>query len=64
MGTDNNLIQNVRTPFRDEDASNKKYIDNTLSQSYLLPSQKNVFKYLIDQNESSSDYNIVVNGIL
>ena len=42
-----------------------KYIDDTLSQSRLVSShKKNAFKYLIDQYESSSEYNIVVSGIV
>ena len=41
-----------------------KYIDDTLSQSRLASShKKNAFKYLIDQYESSSEYNILYNEL-
>lgn len=64
LDMDNNFIQNVRIPFHDGDVANKKYIEDTLSQSHLMSSSKtNVLKYLIDQDESTSLYNITVNGI-
>ena len=43
---------------------NKKYFDEELLKSHLLPSHiENAFKYLLDQDESSSERNIIVNGI-
>lgn len=64
LDMDNNFIQNVRIPFHDGDVANKKYIEDTLSQSHLMSSSKtNVLKYLIDQDKSTSLYNITVNGI-
>ena len=44
--------------------STKKYFDEELLKSHLLPSHiENAFKYLSDQDESSSERNIIVNGI-
>ena len=41
-----------------------KYFDDKLEQSHLVSSHKtNEFKYLTDTDESSSEYNITVNGI-
>ena len=46
-------------------AINKKYFEDKLEQSHLVSSHKtNEFKYLYDKNESSSEYNITVNGIV
>ena len=46
-------------------AINKKYFEDKLEQSHLVSSHKsNEFKYLIDSDESSSEYNITVNGIV
>ena len=43
----------------------KQYVEDQLLQSHLLPSHKdNAFKYLLDQDESSSERNITVNGIV
>ena len=43
----------------------KQYVKDQLLQSHLLPSHKdNAFKYLLDQDESSSERNITVNGIV
>ena len=42
----------------------KKYFEDQLLNSHLLPSHKdNAFKYLLDADESSSERNIIVNGI-
>ena len=47
-----------------QDAINKNYFDEELLKSHLLPSHiENAFKYLSDQDESSSERNIIVNGI-
>ena len=62
---DNFQIKNLKTPTEDNDAVTKKYFKDQLLQSHLLPSHKdNAFKYLLDQDESSSERNIIVNGIV
>ena len=69
MKTDVNLsnfkISNLKTPTNESDAANKKYIDETLEQSHLLASsKKNEFLYLDSPDDTSSKYNIVVNGFV
>ena len=69
MKTDVNLsnfkISNLKTPTNDEDAANKIYIDETLEQSHLLASsKKNEFLYLDDPDDTSSEYNKVVDGFI
>ena len=60
-----NKITNLRLPTNDEDAASKKYIDETLEQSHLLASsKKNEFLYLDSPDDTSSEYNIVVNGFV
>ena len=57
-------IKQLKTPTDVQDAINKKYFDEELLKSHLLPSHiENAFKYLLDQDESSSERNIIVNGI-
>ena len=57
-------IKQLKTPTDAQDAVNKKYFDEELLNSHLLPSHiENSFKYLLDQDESSSERNITVNGI-
>jgi len=59
-----NKITNFKTPTGDTDAASESYIDKTLAESHLMASSKNnEFKYLLDQDESSSESNIIVNGI-
>ena len=59
MGT--HKIINVGQPTTVTDAATKGYIDKTLAESHLLSSHKsNEFKYLDDPNETSSEYNIMV----
>ena len=61
----NKQIKTVAKPTDDTDAVTKKYFEDKLEQSHLLTSHKtNEFKYLKDSNESSSEYNITVNGIV
>ena len=61
----NHQIKNLKTPSEDNDAVTKKFFEDQLLQSHLLPSHKdNAFKYLLDQDESSSEKNIIVNGIV
>ena len=45
-------------------AISKKYFEDKLERSHILSSHKtNEFKYLIETDESSSEYNVTVNGI-
>ena len=58
-------IKNLASPTAAEDALNKKYFDEELLKSHLTSSYvENAFKYLLDQDESSSEQNIIVNGIV
>ena len=58
-------IVNLQDPIDDKDAINKKYFEDQLIKSHLLPSHhENAFKYLIDADESSSERRITVNGIV
>ena len=57
-----NKITNLKTPTSDTDVANKSYIDKTLSDSHLVSSSKtNAFVYL-DLDDTSSEYNIIVNA--
>ena len=57
-------IKQLKIPTDVQDAINKKYFDEELLKSHLLPSHiENAFKYLLDQDESSSERNIIVHGI-
>ena len=61
----NKQIKFIAEPTDDADATTKKYFEDKLEQSHLITSHKtNEFKYLKDSNESSSEYNITVNGIV
>ena len=58
-------IKQLKTPTNPQDAINKKYFDEQLLKSHLIPSHiENAFKYLSDQDESSSERNIIVNGVV
>ena len=58
-------IKSVADPTNDADATTKKYFEDKLERSHLVTSHKtNEFKYLKDSNESSSEYNITVNGVV
>ena len=58
-------IKNLASPTDAKDAINKKYFDEELLNSHLTSSYiENAFKYLLDQDESSSERNIIVNGIV
>ena len=64
LNMDGNKIIRLASPTDNSDATNKQYIDETLLKSRLVSSYvENVFKYLSDQDESSSERNIIVNGI-
>ena len=61
----NHQIKQLKTPTDVQDAINKKYFDEELLNSHLTSSYiENAFKYLLDQDESSSERNIIVNGIV
>ena len=65
LDMNNKQIKDMAQPTDDNDATTKKYFDDKLEQSHLVSSYKtNEFKYLIDSDESSSEYNITVNGIV
>ena len=65
LGMKNFKIKNLDSPIGDKDAVNKKYLKNELIKTHLIPSHReNAFKYLLDQDESSSERNIIVNGIV
>ena len=58
-------IKNLAPPTAVQDAVNKKYFDEELLKSHLISSHiENAFKYLVEQDESSSERNIIVNGIV
>ena len=64
LNMDGNKIIRLASPSDNSDAANKQYIDETLLKSHLVSSYvENAFKYLSDQDESSSERNIIVNGI-
>ena len=64
LNMDGNKIIRLASPTDNSDAANKQYIDETLLKSHLVSSYvENAFKYLSDQDESSSERNIIVNGI-
>ena len=58
-------IKNLALPTDEKDALNKQYFDEELLKSHLTSSYiENAFKYLLDQDESSSERNIIVKGIV
>ena len=58
-------IKQLKTPTDTQDAINKKYFDSELLKSHLVSSHiENAFKYLSDQDESASERNIIVHGIV
>ena len=64
LNMDGNKIIRLASPTDNSDAANKQYIDEALLKSHLVSSHiENAFKYLSDQDESSSERNIIVNGI-
>ena len=64
LNMNDHKINNLKMPEFNTDAANKQYIDEKLLKSHLLSSEvENSFKYLSDQDESSSEKNIIVNGI-
>ena len=58
-------IKKLKAPTDAQDAANKQYLDTALLKSHLTSSYiQNAFKYLLDQDESSSERNIIVHGIV
>ena len=60
---DNRITGLSNPPNADDEATNKKYVDDNISKSNIKPSHspKNVFQYLMDDvNEWSSEYNVKV----
>ena len=58
-----NKITNLKTPTEDNDAVNREYLNQKISESHVETSDKtNVFKYLNDPIQTSSERNIVVNS--
>ena len=59
----NHKITNLKTPTGDNDAVNREYLNQKISESHVETSDKtNVFKYLNDPIQTSSERNIVVNS--
>ena len=61
----NNIIGLSNPPGADDQATNKKYVDDTITKANIKPSHtsENVFKYLMGNvNEFSSEYNVRVIG--
>ena len=64
LNMNDHKISNLKMPELNTNAANKQYIDEALLKSHLVSSHiENAFKYLLDQDESSSEKNIIVNGI-
>ena len=64
LNAGNFQIKQLKTPTSPKDAVNKTYFDEELLKSHLISSHiENAFKCLADQDESSSERNIIVNGI-
>ena len=66
LDMNNKQIKSIAKPTDDNDATTKKYFEDRLEQSHIANSHKtNEFKYLKDSSDqSSSEYNITVNGIV
>ena len=64
LNMNDHKISNLKMPELNTDAANKQYIDEAFLKSHLVSSHiENAFKYLSDQDESSSERNIIVHGI-
>ena len=60
---DNRITGLTNPPNADDEATNKKYVDENISKANIKPSHtsKNVFQYLMnDVNEWSTEYNVKV----
>ena len=64
---DNRITGLTNPPNADDEATNKKYVDDNISKSHIKPSHtpKNVFQYLMnDVNEWSTEYNVKVDKFI
>ena len=62
MGT--HKIENVKSPEGDNDAVNRGYLNQKISESHINTSDKtNAFQYLKDPDQTSSERKIVVNAL-
>ena len=64
---DHRIIGLTNPPNNDDEATNKKYVDDNITKSHIKPSHtpKNVFQYLMnDVNEWSSEYGIKVDKFI
>ena len=64
---DNRITGLTNPPDADDEATNKKYIDDNITKSHIKPSHtpKNVFQYLMnDVNEWSSEYYVKVDKFI
>ena len=58
-------ISNLKMPEFNTDAVNKQYINEALLKSHLVSSHiENAFKYLLDQDEISTESNIIVHAFV
>ena len=63
LSMNNHFITNLKSPTGDNDAVNRGYLNQKISESHINTSDKtNVFKYLNDPNQTSSERNITVNS--
>ena len=63
LDMNNHLITNVKKPTTDNDAVNRGYLNQKIIESHINTSDKtNVFKYLNDPNQTSSERNVTVNS--
>ena len=65
--TDNRITGLTNPPNNDDEATNKKYVDDDITKSHIKPSHtpKNVFQYLMsDVNEWSSEYGVKVDKFI
>ena len=63
---DHRITGLTNPPNNDDEARNKKYVDDNISKSNIKPSHtpQNVFQYLMDDvNEWSSEYNVKVESV-
>ena len=69
INMDGHKIINLALPTENDDSSNKYYVDKSINDEItkmhvVMPViNENVFKYLMDNNESHSEQNIIINGL-
>ena len=65
LNMDGNKIIRLASPIDDTDVTNKKYIDEKLLKSHLISSKiENVFTYLSDINEISTERDIIFHALV